>query len=151
MSAHAATAIEAARLVREVRRRADEVEQLHARQAKILESSAVGLLLLDGDGRVQAWNRALEEIYGLEREQAIGKQLKEIFPLHVVRRIEHENRSAEPSEESRIFRLNLVNRQGERVVANLAISPVDGDGPHGARVVTIDDVTERVKLEERVL
>jgi PAS domain-containing protein len=89
--AHAATAIEAARLVLEVRQRASEIERLHARQAKILESSAVGLLLLDTEGRIQAWNRALEEIYGLPRDSAIGRRLSEVFPLHVVRRLERED------------------------------------------------------------
>jgi PAS domain S-box-containing protein len=147
LAAHAGTAIEAARLVNEVRQRATEVETLHARQAKILESSAVGLLLLDVDGRVQAWNRALEEIYGLAREAAIGHPLSDVFPLHVVRRIEREEGS---QDEARIFRLSMVNRGGHRVVVNLAISPVDRAGD-GGRVITFDDVTERVKLEEQVL
>ena len=152
LAAHAATAIEAARLVLEVRQRAAEIERLHARQATILESSAVGLLLLDGDGRIQAWNRALEEIYGLPRESAIGRRLEEVFPLHVVRRIEREEgERAEPGE-TRIFRLGMVNKLGHRVTVNLAISPVDREEEDSAaKVVTFDDVTERVKLEEQLL
>jgi PAS domain S-box-containing protein len=152
LAAHAATAIEAARLVLEVRQRADEIERLHTRQEKILESSAVGLLLLSGEGRIQAWNRALEEIYGLPRDEALGRQLAEVFPLHVVRRIEREAGTGSQSGDSRIFRLGMINRQGSRVVVNLAISFVDGDREvNPARVVTFDDVTERVKLEEQVL
>jgi PAS domain S-box-containing protein len=151
LSAHAATAIEAARLVLEVRQRAAEIERLHARQAKILESSAVGLLLLDGEGKIQAWNRALEAIYGLDREQALGRRLSDAFPLHVVRRIEREGAAASEHEEARIFRLSMVNRKGDRVVANIAISPVGGEGGDGAHVVTFDDVTERVSMEEQLL
>jgi PAS domain S-box-containing protein len=152
LAAHAATAIEGARLVREVRSRADEIERLHARQAKILESSAVGLLLVDGDSRIQAWNRALEEIYGLARGDALGRRLDEVFPLHVVRRIERRSGAGPQPEDGRVFRLSLVNRGGERIIVNLAISPVDGDSDQdGARVVTFDDVSERVKLEEQVL
>jgi PAS domain S-box-containing protein len=152
LAAHAATAIEAARLVLEVRQRADEIERLHTRQAKILESSAVGLLLLSGDDRIQAWNRALEEIYGLPRDEALGRQLSEVFPLHVVRRIEREAGSDSQAGDSRIFRLGMINKRGNRVVVNLAISFVDGDREVSpARVVTFDDVTERVKLEEQVL
>lgn len=152
LAAHAATAIEAARLFQEVRRRADEIERLHARQATILESSAVGLLLLDRDGRIQAWNRALEALYGMTRTEAIGHRLAEVFPLHVVRRIEREADAVGDGEEARIFRLSMVNRDGMRVLVNLSISPVDRDGQgDGARVVTFDDVTERVKLEEQVL
>jgi PAS domain S-box-containing protein len=152
LAAHAATAIEAARLVLEVRQRADEIERLHERQAKILESSAVGLLLLDAEDRIQAWNRALEEIYGLQRDAALGRRLSEVFPLHVVRRIEHEVGAREASGETRIFRLGMVNKKGNRVMVNLAISPVDReDEGRSAKVVTFDDVTRRVKLEEQVL
>jgi PAS domain S-box-containing protein len=153
LAAHAATAIEAARLFDEVRRRADEIERLHSRQAKILESSAVGLLLLDADGHIQAWNRALEAIYGMAREDALGRRLDEVFPLHVVRRLEREAGSATAgTEEARLFRLSMVNPMGNRILVNISVSPVGGKGDgDGARVVTFDDVTERVKLEEQVL
>jgi len=152
LAAHAATAIEAARLVLEVRQRAAEIERLHARQATILESSAVGLLLLDGEGRIQAWNRALEEIYGLPREAALGRLLEEVFPLHVVRRVERQDAERSAPGETRIFRLGMVNKLGQRVIVNLAISPVESeDESSAAKVVTFDDVTERVKLEEQLL
>ena len=152
LAAHAATAIEAARLVQEVRHRAGEIERLHARQAKILESSAVGLLLLDAEDTIQAWNRALEAIYGLSRAETIGRNLADVFPLHVVRRLQQESRSEAAPGEGRIFRLSLVNKRGRRIIANLSVSAVDGDpGADPSRVVTFDDVSERVKLEEQVL
>ena len=152
LAAHAATAIEAARLVQEVSHRAGEIERLHARQAKILESSAVGLMLVDAKNRIQAWNRALEEIYGLARTETIGHLVGDVFPLHVVRRLEQESRSETTPGEGRIFRLSLINHRGERIIANISISAVDGEpGAQASRVVTFDDVSERVKLEEQVL
>jgi PAS domain S-box-containing protein len=152
LAAHAATAIEAARLVQEVRQRAGEIERLHARQAKILESSAVGLLLLDADDTIQAWNRALEGIYGLSRAETIGRNLADVFPLHLVRRLQRESRTESAPGGGRIFRLSLVNKRGRRLIANLSVSAVDGDpGADPSRVVTFDDVSEVVKLEEQVL
>ncbi len=152
LAAHASTAIEAARLVREVRQHAEQVERLKASQERILESSGVGLLLLDADRRILAWNRTLEEIYGLPRAEALGKGIEEVFPLHAVRRIQRELAACPPGQEARIYRYNLVNRAGRRIIANVAISPT-GPGPagDGARVITFDDVTEQVKLEEQVL
>jgi PAS domain S-box-containing protein len=149
LAEHAATAIEAARLFQEVRQRAEEIERLHSRQAKILESSAVGLALLDADGRILAWNRALEAIYGMGRAEALGRRLGDVFPLHVARRIDREARSSGPMDEARIFRLGMVNCLGNRILVNIAISPVGG-ASDGAKVITFDDVTERVKLEEQV-
>jgi PAS domain S-box-containing protein len=147
LAAHASTAIEAARLVREVRQRADEVGRLHALQAKILESSAVGLLLLDPAGVILAWNRALEEMYGLPRAEGMGRSLADVFPLHVARRIEREGRAGE----SRIFRLTLADRAGRRLIVNIAISRVEGKEGDGGLVVTFDDVTQSVEMEEQML
>ncbi|MCP3979720.1 MAG: PAS domain-containing protein [bacterium] len=151
LAAHAGSAIEAARLLSEVRRRAEQVERLHAQQEQILESSAVGLLLLDDEGRIQAWNRALEDAYGTDRAAAVGRSLDDVFPLHVARRIRGESRAAAVSDEARIFQLGLVNPRGQRLIVNMAISPAAGRDAAGATVVTFDDVSQRVKLEEQML
>jgi PAS domain S-box-containing protein len=151
LCAHAAAAVEAARMMLEVRQHAAEVESLKALQERILESSGVGLLLIDSGARIGAWNRRLEEIYGLGREAAMGKLLRDVFPLHTIRRIERELAAVGPDVEARIYRHALVNRAGERIVVNLALSPIAAEGGDGSRVVTFDDITARVKLEEQML
>jgi len=148
LAAHASTAIEAARLLREVRRHAAEVGRLQSRQERILESSGVGLLLADGDGRILAWNRALEMIYGLPRDEALGRQIADVFPLQLVRRIE---RQLDGGNEGRLYRQTLVNRRGERRVVNLSISAAGADRQEdGAGVVTFDDITDRLQMEEQL-
>jgi PAS domain S-box-containing protein len=151
LCAHAAAAVEAARLVLDVRQRAAQVETLKALQERILESSGVGLLLVDAEGRIRAWNRRLEEIYEMPREEALGKRLRDVFPLQTIRRIERELAAVGPRVEARIYRHALVNRRGDRLVVNLAFSPIATDGGDGSRVATFDDISARVKLEEQVL
>lgn len=152
LTAHAASAIEGARLVGEVRNRADQVEKLKASQERILEGTGVGLLLMGEDGTILAWNRRLEEIYGLNRQEAIGRTVGDVFPLHFVRRIRRETAATGGDQDTRIDRYQLVNRAGTRIVVNLTLSP-PGPTPDGgvARVVSFDDVTEQVKLEEQIL
>jgi PAS domain S-box-containing protein len=149
LAAQAATAIEAARLLEEVREGANQVAQLQSRQESILESSGVGLLLVE-DGKILAWNRAVEGIYALPRDQAIGHPLGEVFPLHLVRAIEREVQAVSPGEEARLYRYSLVNRDGRTLIVNISVSPDTGERP-GPRVVSLDDVTDRVSLEEQVL
>jgi PAS domain S-box-containing protein len=146
-----APAIEAARVVREVRRHAEEVELLRARQERILESSGVGLLLADGGGRILAWNRRLEEIYGLPRHEAIGRRLADVFPLQTVRLLDRARETTAQGDESRVYGHGLVNAAGRRILVDLSVSGVDrsGEAP-GPAVVTFDDVTERNRLEEQV-
>ena len=147
---NAGAAVESARLVLEVRQHAAEVESLKALQESILESSGVGLLLMSADETILAWNRTLEEIYALPRGQALGHRLRDVFPLHTIRRIAREIAAVGPNVEARIYRHALVNRAGERIVVNLALSPLAAEGGDGSRVVTFDDITARVKLEEQM-
>ncbi len=146
LAAHAGTAIEAARLVQEVRRRAEEIERLHEREARILESSAVGLLLSDADGKILAWNRALEQIHGLPRNNAVGRALGDVLPPHVARKISEQADSGLDEGDRRSFRLAMTNNEGRRIMLNIAVSPV-ADGGH---VVSFDDVTSRVMLEQQL-
>jgi len=149
LAAHAATAIEVARLLQEVRDGAEHVAQLQSRQASILESSGVGLLLVE-NGKIMALNRALEEIYGVSRDRAIGRELAEVFPLHLLRAIEREEHSVREGEEARLYRYALVNRGGQPLIVNISVSPERDERP-GPRVISFDDVTERVKLEDQVM
>jgi PAS domain S-box-containing protein len=67
-----AAAVDNARLYREVERR--------ARAARVLETIADGVVLLDRDGVVLLWNRAAAEITGLRAEQIVGRRAEEALP-----------------------------------------------------------------------
>jgi PAS domain S-box-containing protein len=149
LAAHAATAIEVARLLHEVRDRAEQVAELQSRQETILESSGVGLLLVE-NGKIMALNRALEAIYGIPREQAIGQVLADVFPLHFVRAIEREVETVPSGMEARLYRYSLANRAGAPLIVNVSVSPDSGERS-GPRVISFDEVTERVQLEHQVL
>ena len=53
--------------------RAAELELLKEFNESIVESINVGLLAVDLDGRITRLNSALEEIFSLARDEAIGK------------------------------------------------------------------------------
>ncbi|MBD3867708.1 MAG: PAS domain S-box protein [Acidobacteria bacterium] len=151
-SAHAATAIDSALLFQELRRRAAEVERLHSQQATILESSAVGLLMLDEEERILTWNNAMEEMYKLPREAAIGRSLQEVFPPDQVRILERFAPGGDGGGDNRRFRYTMTNRDGDKVVVNIAVSKAAGDSGDGkVRVVAFDDVTEQIRLEEQMV
>ncbi len=51
-------------------------EKLH-RQAALLDVDPAGIYVLDQDGRVSFWNKSAEQMYGLKRDDIIGKPLAE--------------------------------------------------------------------------
>ena len=62
-----ATALENARLYRQLHVKAAELDRLRAFNENILESLDDGLLVVDLDDRIVRWNSALEQLYGVPR------------------------------------------------------------------------------------
>jgi two-component system phosphate regulon sensor histidine kinase PhoR len=67
-----ATAVDNSLLYEEIERR--------ARAARVLETIADGVVLLDNDGVVLLWNSAAEAITGLSREEVVGRKAVEAIP-----------------------------------------------------------------------
>src|SRR5215210_318162 len=72
VSGYVAVAIENSLLYQEQQERAAELELLKEFNESIVESINVGLLAVDLEGRVTRCNSALEEILGINRDEAIG-------------------------------------------------------------------------------
>jgi PAS domain S-box-containing protein len=72
LARRAGTAIENAQLYREAEER--------AQAARVLETVADGVFLVDADGIVRLWNRAAETISGIGRDEIVGRRLEELLP-----------------------------------------------------------------------
>jgi PAS domain S-box-containing protein len=71
LARRAATAVENARLYREVEER--------AQAARVLAAIGDGVMLLDSNGVVRLWNTAAETITGLARDEVIGRAARDVF------------------------------------------------------------------------
>jgi len=145
---HAAVAFEGARLYGALAEKVSEIQALKEFNESILESSRVGLLVTDEEGRVVGVNRAFEDLYGAPRDKVLGRALAQVVP--------EADRSADagagtplPAEGERFDRTPWFRADGRRRIANLTRSPLRGpDGRPIGRVVTIDDVTDQVSRED---
>jgi PAS domain S-box-containing protein len=68
----AASAIENARLYREVEER--------AQAARVLASIGDGVVLVDSQGVIRLWNRAAEAITGVRRSAVVGRSVADVLP-----------------------------------------------------------------------
>jgi len=151
VAAQAATAVENARLYRQLTMKAGELERMREFSENILESLNDGLAVLDRDDRVVRWNRRLEELYGVRHEVAVGRRLDEIFdaPFCTVLR---SSRSESP-EGSAFYRVPLATRHDEqrRLLVNVATTPLrDSDGAIAGTILIVEDISARVQLEEQL-
>ena len=82
-----ATALENARLYRQLHVKALELDRMRAFNENILESLDDGLLVVDLDDRVVRWNPALEQLYGVSQGDATGRRLDDVFDAPFVEAI----------------------------------------------------------------
>jgi PAS domain S-box-containing protein len=153
LSGQAATALENARLYRSLEQKATEYAALKEHSENTIESLDAGILVLDVEGRVVRFNRALEKLYGLARDRALGRGFDEIFPKALRDTMESTMGKAwwSRASTSGISRLNLSNLQGEEKVVKLNVAPFVGseEEPKGS-IVIFEDVTARVELETQL-
>src|SRR3712207_2950595 len=79
-----ATALENARLYRQLHLKALELDRMRAFNENVLESLDDGLLVLDLNDRVVRWNSSLETLYGVARHEATGRTLDQLFGAPIV-------------------------------------------------------------------
>ena len=123
----------------------------------ILESLDDGLVVFDADERIVRWNRALEGFYGVTRAEAIGRPLGDVFDapfveaLRAARARESGRRDAVPGAADRPRDRRRTTGRGcwstpRRCRCRARRTPTRSSG----RFCCIEDITDRVRLEEQL-
>ena len=150
-----ATALENARLYRQLHTKAGELDRMRAFNENILESLADGLLVLDLNDTIVRWNRALERLYGLRSAEAVGQRLEQVFDAPFVEAIRAARRDTPGG--TTLSRVPLHSRgpaTTDTVIVNAALAPLRaaaGDTTVTVgTIVILEDITARVRLEEQL-
>jgi PAS domain S-box-containing protein len=126
-----------------------EIEARERFITNVVESLRDGLVVIDADGRVRAWNRAMEERYEVKAEEVLGRPFLDINPtwkreglaepIERLLRGEIEECAVEGLEHETLKKGRVIlNVKGSLLRENLA--------PSGA-VLLLEDITEKVGLE----
>ena len=125
-----------------------EFERLKEFNENIVESINVGIFAIDLDDRIESWNAQMEAMYALSRGEAIGQELRSVFPLEFIEALEGFRNDAGVHH---LYKFRLTTCAGELRTANIAIAPLlSRDFVPVGRIVLVDDITERVTLESQL-
>ena len=116
----------------------------------MVESSPDGMVLADDQGAIVLVNRQIEELFGFERAELLGRPVEELLPESVrARHRAHRTRyRAEPTVRAMGTGIELRARRadGTEFPVEVSLSPIHT--ANGARVVaTVRDITERLAAE----
>ena len=149
-----ATALENARLYRQLHVKALELDRMRAFNENILESLDDGLLVVDLDDRVVRWNTALEQLYGVVREDAVGRTLRDVFDMPFVETIRAARRDTPDG--ATLSRIPMTRRgtEGGSIIVNAAVVPLRASEANtltvAGTIVILEDITARIELEEQL-
>ena len=150
-----ATAVENARLYRQLHIKAGELDRMRAFNENILESLADGLLVLDLNDTVVRWNRALERLYGVPSAEAVGQRVEHLFDAPFVEALRAARRDTPGG--TTLSRTPLQGRgpsEDRSLTVNAALAPLRaaaGDTTVTVgTIVILEDITVRVRLEEQL-
>ena len=151
LAAQAATAIMNGRLYRRLAEKADELRGLKDYNENILESLDSGIVVLDLEGRVVRWNRAMEGLYGRARAEVLGQALDNVFPEAFLEALRGSLVLGERDEIAHVYKLHLPAADGRSQMVNLSVAPFQAaPGERCGTILILDDVTARVRLEEQL-
>jgi PAS domain S-box-containing protein len=114
----------------------------------IIDSMPSILVGVDAGGRVTLWNQAAVRVRGMTAAQASGRALIELFPF-LERQLGDVEAAIREGRSLRSERLLLQDGDTNRYV-DVVIYPLNSGDGAGA-VVRIDDVSERVRIEETMV
>ncbi|MFC3896769.1 PAS domain-containing protein [Lentzea rhizosphaerae] len=121
-----------------LRERTGELDRVNDFLESILTSLRAGVIVLDVQMRVPAWNRGAEELRGVRRDEAEGEHLLNLdigLPVADLRPVVRSALSDGTFMEE--VKLSAVNRRGREVVIRVVCSSLRANGgePDGAILV----------------
>ena len=141
-------AIQNAQLYRRLEQKISEFEQLKEFHENIVESINIGIFAVDLDDRIESWNAQMEVMYAKPRANVLRQPLSAVFPADFLARFDS-IRNEHGTHTLYKFRLELPN--GEVRIANIAIAPlVTRNFVAVGRIILVDDITDRMQLEEQL-
>ncbi|MCF8070161.1 MAG: PAS domain-containing protein [Desulfobacterales bacterium] len=111
----------------------------------ITDSMPSVLISVDAEGKVNRWNLEAERVSGITFERAFGKKFEEVLP-HMAHEMDNIKKAIRERTSVKDEKVSRETKGGVRF-SDVTIYPLITNGIDGA-VIRIDDVTERVHIEE---
>ena len=147
IAGYVAVALDNAQLYTSLEQKALEIARLKDFSENIVESLNVGVLAVDLSGIVESWNTRMEQLFGVARQDAVGQQLRSLLPESLSSEIDAR---VDQEQVTGIYKQRL-HHQGKVLTVNVSITPlVSKSGERIGRLLLLDDVTQRERMEEQM-
>lgn len=109
-----------------------EIQRSEARQRAVVETAVDGIILINGDGRVCAYNPAAERLLGWKADEVLGHNVSMLMPAPHQQAhdgyIQHHLRTGEQRIIGTGREVQALHKNGERIPVRLAVGRVATEG-----------------------
>ncbi|RRJ83305.1 HAMP domain-containing sensor histidine kinase [Aestuariirhabdus litorea] len=116
--------------------------------SSIIDSMPSTLIAVDEQLLIQQWNNEAEKLFKVQRSDALSRPVNEVVPLLATHLPSIRSSITQNSIQS-VEQLPLF-ASGEERTLEMIVYPLQG-GQHAGAVIRIDDVSERLRMEEMVV
>ena len=121
----------------ELRLRSIELSQANAFMQSILGSLRDGVIVLDSDLQVLAWNFQSEDLWGLRADEVMGRHLLNLDIGLPVEGFRNTIRACVASGEPQQIEVEAINRRGRKVSCTVDFTPLRGNYEDGRGVIIL--------------
>ena len=151
IAGYVAIAIENGRLYQSLEQKALQIERLKDFSENIVESLKIGVLTVDLDDRVESWNPQLEDLLEIPaRRMCWEESLQEVLPAR-----SGDGNCGTRTKRACLRHLQTASEYEERAAhCNQCVRSLRCSGKNGAqlgRLILLDDITQRVRLEDQMV
>ncbi len=126
----------------------NEIHHLQNYLSNIINSMPSIIIGVDPDVKITQWNKKAESELGLLSNEVINQSLDKVFPqLNIdIERV----KNAIKTRQIEIVSKQVRNKNNQKIYENITVYPLTANGIEGA-VIRVDDITERVRIEEMMI
>jgi PAS domain S-box-containing protein len=140
--------VAAIRDLTEQKRAEEELKHLRNYLKNIVDSMPSILVGVDQQGQITQWNLEAERTTGLGSKEVNGKKLGDVFPQlsYAMEKVLQAVQNRQVRKDSKV----PLQIGRSRRLSDITIYPLVTNGVEGA-VIRVDDITERVRIEEMIV
>ncbi|HYE75511.1 MAG TPA: ATP-binding protein, partial [Blastocatellia bacterium] len=127
----------------------EEIQRAHAETERLIGAFQSILIAVNEEGKITRWNKAAQNIFGLDESQTIGQTFRECINQHAIPiDIDFVSANLNSGTPTYLDECRFKRADGKELVLGLAVHPFNGpDGIQVGFMLIGADITERRNLE----
>lgn len=127
-----------------------KMEEVQAQLSSLVEFSDEAIIGKNLDGTILSWNKAAENLYGYSAKEAIGANIKMLFPKDKQEEFQHIMHMVAANKHLTHFETLRVHKDGQMIPVSITITPIFSQGKVLGASVIARDITQQKLIEERL-